>query len=141
MSVSFFFFNDTATTEIYTYGHTLSLHDALPISGLGAIPRDLQKIDVRRHHGIGQGGYGSPVCRTVVVYDHIEVDDAGIRTVAKTGAVEQDRRDRLAHPFANGLRDVDYAGCDRRAQFVCDERLPANRDRIRIRAGRTQSCH
>src|SRR3546814_5132152 len=29
---SYFFFNDTATTEIYTYGHTLSLHDALPIS-------------------------------------------------------------------------------------------------------------
>src|SRR5256885_13738563 len=27
----FFFFNDTATTEIYT----LSLHDALPIYGLG----------------------------------------------------------------------------------------------------------
>src|SRR4051794_17510906 len=30
MSFSFFFFNDTATTEIYT----LSLHDALPICGL-----------------------------------------------------------------------------------------------------------
>src|SRR5256885_11506543 len=29
--VSFFFFNDTATTEIYT----LSLHDALPISSSG----------------------------------------------------------------------------------------------------------
>src|SRR3546814_5012911 len=28
------FFNDTATTEIYTYLHTLSLHDALPISSL-----------------------------------------------------------------------------------------------------------
>src|SRR6266542_6391678 len=28
--IFFFFFNDTATTEIYT----LSLHDALPISGL-----------------------------------------------------------------------------------------------------------
>src|SRR3546814_11430117 len=27
-----FFFKYTATTEIYTYGHTLSLHDALPIS-------------------------------------------------------------------------------------------------------------
>src|SRR3546814_8069818 len=26
-----FFFNVPATTEIYTYGHTLSLHDALPI--------------------------------------------------------------------------------------------------------------
>src|SRR3546814_13960975 len=30
--ICFFFFNDTATTEIYTYFHTLSLHDALPIS-------------------------------------------------------------------------------------------------------------
>src|SRR3546814_20997567 len=27
----YFFLNDTATTEIYTYLHTLSLHDALPI--------------------------------------------------------------------------------------------------------------
>src|SRR5213082_4320128 len=26
----FFFFNDTATTEIYTVSDTLSLHDALP---------------------------------------------------------------------------------------------------------------
>src|SRR5210317_2254596 len=26
-----FFFNDTATTEIYTLSYTLSLHDALPI--------------------------------------------------------------------------------------------------------------
>src|SRR3712207_7371863 len=38
-SLKLFFFNDTATTEIYT----LSLHDALPISGgdppLGAGPR------------------------------------------------------------------------------------------------------
>src|SRR5256885_5964760 len=31
---SFFFFNDTATTEIYT----LSLHDALPISGSWSVP-------------------------------------------------------------------------------------------------------
>src|SRR5881394_1080612 len=29
--LGFFFFNDTATTEIYTGGYTLSLHDALPI--------------------------------------------------------------------------------------------------------------
>src|SRR5258708_24839991 len=43
---SFFFFNDTATTEIYT----LSLHDALPI--LGALVREatarqrrLQRVD------------------------------------------------------------------------------------------------
>src|SRR3546814_21193017 len=40
-----FCFNDTATTEVYTYGHTLSLHDALPISGIvgageEAVPRE-----------------------------------------------------------------------------------------------------
>src|SRR2546429_7216050 len=38
---SFFFFNDTATTEIYT----LSLHDALPISRFAVYFRD----------GLGQG--------------------------------------------------------------------------------------
>src|SRR5881409_4478452 len=32
MYLFFFFFNDTATTEIYTWDYTLSLHDALPIS-------------------------------------------------------------------------------------------------------------
>src|SRR2546430_6798990 len=56
--VSFFFFNDTATTEIYT----LSLHDALPISKLaftrhpgswsrkhyrGSFASDLWLMDVR----------------------------------------------------------------------------------------------
>src|SRR2546422_3102737 len=33
--LSFFFFNDTATTEIYT----LSLHDALPILGVGLMKK------------------------------------------------------------------------------------------------------
>src|SRR5258708_39217344 len=38
----FFFFNDTATTEIYT----LSLHDALPITGvLGNLDAGLQLVD------------------------------------------------------------------------------------------------
>src|SRR5213594_3146250 len=39
---SFFFFNDSANTEIYTSVHTLSLHDALPISRRAwhAAPRD-----------------------------------------------------------------------------------------------------
>src|SRR6056300_1412837 len=32
LSILFFFFNDTATTEIYTNLNTLSLHDALPIA-------------------------------------------------------------------------------------------------------------
>src|SRR2546430_3992919 len=34
-----FFFNDTATTEIYT----LSLHDALPISGYSSAPRSTSR--------------------------------------------------------------------------------------------------
>src|SRR3546814_20036729 len=33
LSSFYFFFKDTATTEIYTYVPTLSLHDALPIFG------------------------------------------------------------------------------------------------------------
>src|SRR3712207_9131062 len=39
-SFCFFFFNDTATTEIYT----LSLHDALPILAVAAIPEGLPAI-------------------------------------------------------------------------------------------------
>src|SRR3546814_7262157 len=31
MCIECFLFKDTATTEIYTYWHTLALHDALPI--------------------------------------------------------------------------------------------------------------
>src|SRR5256885_6718044 len=40
----FFFFNDTATTEIYT----LSLHDALPISGNGDARRALTRTSNER---------------------------------------------------------------------------------------------
>src|SRR6266540_4171025 len=50
----FFFFNDTATTEIYT----LSLHDALPISGVSGLsprePRSGRKVatvEDAGHHG------------------------------------------------------------------------------------------
>src|SRR3712207_9001249 len=39
MSQSLFFFNDTATTEIYT----LSLHDALPISYIPGVGHNLQE--------------------------------------------------------------------------------------------------
>src|SRR6266571_5959469 len=46
MFVFFFFFNDTATTEIYT----LSLHDALPILGLGFASREdgLARVQLAR---------------------------------------------------------------------------------------------
>src|SRR3546814_15986764 len=41
MFVLICFFKDTATTENYTYGHTLSLHDALPISRIPTACRRL----------------------------------------------------------------------------------------------------
>src|SRR6266516_5587316 len=46
---SFFFFNDTATTEIYT----LSLHDALPISAgtTGTEPRNRAISSTQPHSG------------------------------------------------------------------------------------------
>ena len=47
-----FFFNDTATTEIYT----LSLHDALPISIGGAVDRH-----AAGQHRFGVGGGVEPV--------------------------------------------------------------------------------
>src|SRR5690348_18058475 len=49
---SFFFFNDTATTEIYT----LSLHDALPISGGGgrelAVPARVPGVAGNPDHAV-----------------------------------------------------------------------------------------
>src|SRR6266513_6456116 len=45
--VLFFFFNDTATTEIYT----LSLHDALPISGGGIAAREHRFGDFQAERG------------------------------------------------------------------------------------------
>src|SRR5690554_7637101 len=51
LTLSLFFFNDTATTEIYT----LSLHDALPISDSGT--RRLHRCSYRPHAPVGgQGG-------------------------------------------------------------------------------------
>src|SRR3712207_7260020 len=48
VKILFFFFNDTATTEIYT----LSLHDALPISG----HQFLVVTELRLVGGVGVGG-------------------------------------------------------------------------------------
>src|SRR3546814_5295311 len=56
----FFFFNDTATTEIYTYGHTLSLHDVLPILS-GDSSGDIGRRD---HRGVGAARARAPADRT-----------------------------------------------------------------------------
>src|SRR3712207_7169083 len=61
-TVLFFFFNDTATTEIYT----LSLHDALPISALLLPPHrhragaELGGVRPRPGQPLRPGGQGPP---------------------------------------------------------------------------------
>src|SRR5256884_6327210 len=55
ITLLFFFFNDTATTEIYT----LSLHDALPISRRGrrrGVPGRAEQYDHRTGPGRPAGG-------------------------------------------------------------------------------------
>src|SRR5213082_4310891 len=44
-----FFFNDTATTEIYTVSDTLSLHDALPISVVPLDGEAVGPVRAQRH--------------------------------------------------------------------------------------------
>src|SRR3982750_5032498 len=65
----FFFFNDTATTEIYT----LSLHDALPISGRAAGPCVRPRPDLLRspparseEHTSGLQSRSDLVCRLLL---------------------------------------------------------------------------
>src|SRR5690349_22816050 len=64
---TFFFFNATATTEIYT----LSLHDALPILGAGPGPR-------RRTRPLPRG-----YC--LVLHDQAQPDQADDRPRARSG--------------------------------------------------------
>src|SRR2546422_3820041 len=56
----FFFFNDTATTEIYT----LSLHDALPIS-VGDVGRHRDEAQVRRDQRVRPPG-ARAACEVVI---------------------------------------------------------------------------
>src|SRR5258707_7452383 len=57
---SFFFFNDTATTEIYT----LSLHDALPISACrsGWSRQNIRESGIPRSHRTGTPSRASARC-------------------------------------------------------------------------------
>src|SRR3712207_9227862 len=60
VSFMIFFFNDTATTEIYT----LSLHDALPISSVpkaGADPQWGRGFDNQRVADRGDGTFLNPI--------------------------------------------------------------------------------
>src|SRR3712207_7151559 len=71
-----FFFNDTATTEIYT----LSLHDALPISDLQAMTRD----DLYEHYR----RYYRPNNAVIVFVGDLDADGA-LRRIEKSFRSEE----------------------------------------------------
>src|SRR5258708_11837956 len=77
----FFFFNDTATTEIYT----LSLHDALPISGEGGHAA----VFCLAHHGRHCGANG-------------ELDQFRVR-------VARERKDRKSTRLNSSHQIISYA--------------------------------
>src|SRR5438093_12736432 len=97
---SFFFFHDTATTEIYT----LSLHDALPISPvllggrLDRVDRRLARDEVAPLGDVARRVDVRHARAQVVVHDHAAVD-------GHAGALE---------PFEVGLdaRGHDHDGAD-----------------------------
>src|SRR3546814_13915921 len=65
MSIFLFFFMETETTEIYTYLHTLSLHDAIPIA-------DAARSGVSRALHLGgrerKLQAGGPIAAAITVY-------------------------------------------------------------------------
>src|SRR3712207_7808465 len=87
----FFFFNDTATTEIYT----LSLHDALPICA--------QRARAAPGRGVRVRGRGSPTVRG----DR----DGGRRTPHRRSADSGRRRERRSEEHTSELQSRQYLVC------------------------------
>src|SRR3546814_17578541 len=66
--------NDTATPEIYTYCHPLSLHDALPIADRGDVAFELARRLAVDHVELGAGarvrGHAAPGADRAVAMRH-----------------------------------------------------------------------
>src|SRR5881296_3365679 len=130
----FFFFNDTATTEIYTLLYTLSLHDALPISGLKSsnAQKEYYLTDIVEA-AIRQG-------RKVAAYiarDSIEA--LGVNTRAELAAAERILRDRVR----GNLMEAGATFLEPETCFV-DHEVRIGRDTVitrtpRWRAGRSSA--
>src|SRR3546814_9425744 len=71
-----FFFNYTATTEIYTYLHTLSRHDALPISHFEDLALDQLRQAASPLHGLIALGNGSDgLCAVLAVLSNHKISE------------------------------------------------------------------
>src|SRR3989449_4109845 len=93
LSLSFFFFNDTATTEIYT----LSLHDALPISEKRKrIALETRELYAPLAHRFGMAGVKAEL--EDLAFKYLEPDD--YKQLARQGKSrrEERRRDHAPPP-------------------------------------------
>src|SRR3546814_16325223 len=89
----FFFFNDTAPTGIYTYGTTLSLHDALPIfDDERRIEGAALIIFGRAAHRFDVGGVepvaGDDVAAVAVIVTEVDRNIRRERVVCEAAAVD-----------------------------------------------------
>src|SRR3989442_14029511 len=96
-SFLFFFFNDTATTEIYT----LSLHDALPISEAESIVRSRRRRERRARASKRVLNIGPP----------IPVDEPGVNWTdgRRTAVGPIDTRDRKSTRLNSSHVRISYA--------------------------------
>src|SRR3712207_8062250 len=91
--MSFFFFNDTATTEIYT----LSLHDALPI------------LLIRHGQEVGGGAIPYMIGTTAVISEWQELDDGRFVPTAK--GVQRFRLKHRSEEHTSELQSRQYLVC------------------------------
>src|SRR2546428_2585856 len=127
----FFFFNDTATTEIYT----LSLHDALPISWW-------------RRRGDGDGCHRDPWRDGPGRRDHGErIEERGAAAAlldpAHRGALRAAQRARAArHPHQRGGAETSRRACRAEPGRARDRGRGAGRrlDRGAVRAREDDAC-
>src|SRR3546814_16630860 len=85
--MSYFFFNCTATTEIYTYLHTLSLHDALPI----LVPMNKPGIEITPVHTFMDERNNATFYSDVRVEDKYRLGEinGGAKVLASAPSMEQ----------------------------------------------------
>src|SRR3546814_20648260 len=91
-----FVFNDTATTEIYTYCRALSLHDALPICAAPAINPVSPELIARTGAGVAAGLVLSPLAAVIAFIDPGDADAAACGPVLQ-GADRKSTRLNSSH--------------------------------------------
>src|SRR3546814_17584810 len=100
-----FFFNDTATTDIYTYVHTLSLHDALPIYAF-ALPLPYQvalEFGERTHDREHQVGHRGILAREGQAFLHELDPDASFGGHSVDGTPDNAKEEQPANNYATRI--------------------------------------